>query len=287
MKLIDKLKNMFTEEIEEEEIKKEVMKVEIPAPAVKKEEKKAEVKRENRIENKLEIEKKEEKFVFPVYFDDKDFDDLEKKEEIKLPKKENKIDSISEKISSNYKGGKKDLKKEEIKTEKKTFKPTPIISPIYGILDKNYTKDDVVVNNKEVINYYKESENVTIDDVRAKAYGSLEDELENTLFGETSVLFGEDMGTSSNDEEKDIFADLEGEDPVGENGFDNSINDIISKYDAPIGKEEVENDYPKRKKSYDDLNKNDFIDNNINDENNEIDDDLFNLIDSMYEKEDE
>ena len=34
--------------------------------------------------------KKEEKFVFPVYFDDKDFDDLEKPKEKKIEKKKEK-----------------------------------------------------------------------------------------------------------------------------------------------------------------------------------------------------
>ena len=30
------------------------------------------------------------------------------------------------------------------KSEEKKFKPTPIISPVYGILDKNYHKEDIV-----------------------------------------------------------------------------------------------------------------------------------------------
>lgn len=38
------------------------------------------------------------------------------------------------------------LKEEPRKKEpSKPFKPTPIISPVYGILDQNYTKDDVIV----------------------------------------------------------------------------------------------------------------------------------------------
>ena len=71
------------------------------------------------------------------------------------------------------------------KEEKKMFKPTPIISPVYGILDKNYHKEDIV--NRAEVKDTPSKEN-PIDVVRDKAYGSLEDELENTLFG-NSILF--------------------------------------------------------------------------------------------------
>ena len=79
MGLMDKFKNLFTEEVEEvKPIKKEVRHVEIKAP--KKEPEEMPKKEENTISDSTTI-KKEEKFVFPVYFDDKDFDDLEKPKE--------------------------------------------------------------------------------------------------------------------------------------------------------------------------------------------------------------
>lgn len=99
-------------------------------------------------------------------------------------------------------------------TPKKTFTPSPIISPVYGILDKNYTKDDIVdkkdglkrekivkaVEKKNVGKTIEEAENelekevvtpvkpvvkeevsvVDIDTVRKKAFGELED-LEKTF----------------------------------------------------------------------------------------------------------
>ena len=68
MGFVDKLKNLFTEEEEEMEetpVKKEVIHVDIPAPVKPKEE-----------EKEVPVEKEEEKFKFPVYFDDKDFDEL-------------------------------------------------------------------------------------------------------------------------------------------------------------------------------------------------------------------
>lgn len=170
MGLMDKFKNLFTEEVEEvKPIKKEVRHVEIPAP--KKEIEVTPKKEMDTISDSTAI-KKEEKFVFPVYFDDKDFDDLEKpkKKEIKQPIK---------KIDNAYNGSKR-----EIVEEKKNFRPSLIISPVYGVLDKNYHKDDITSKREPKRNtYYKKTEDVTIDDIRDKAYGTLEDELKNNILG--------------------------------------------------------------------------------------------------------
>lgn len=87
-------------------------------------------------------------------------------------------------------------------TPKKTFTPSPIISPVYGILDKNYTKDDIVdkkggmkrekvvkpiVKKEEPVVTIEQAEEkmnntveIDIDSVRKKAYGELED-LEKTF----------------------------------------------------------------------------------------------------------
>lgn len=82
---------------------------------------------------------------------------------------------------------------------KKPFTPSPVISPVYGILDKNYKKDDIVdkqggmkrektvkpvVHSESTIEKEKVEEKETvyevdIDSVRKKAYGSLEN-LEKT-----------------------------------------------------------------------------------------------------------
>lgn len=59
----------------------------------------------------------------------------------------------------------------EKKEEKTYFKPSPIISPIYGVLDKNYTKDDVKEKKEVRLTTYSRS-NVSVDDIRNKAYGT-------------------------------------------------------------------------------------------------------------------
>ena len=84
--------------------------------------------------------------------------------------------------------------KEKPEKEKK-FKPTPIISPVYGVLDKNYNKEDIQAK-KHTTSYTADS----IDEVRKKAYGSLEDDIETTLFGSSSMLFKDEV----KDKEKDI-----------------------------------------------------------------------------------
>lgn len=68
----------------------------------------------------------------------------------------------------------------EKKEEKTYFKPSPIISPIYGILDKNYKKEDVKEKKEVRITTSYTRSNVSVDDIRNKAYGSrrLEEEAE-------------------------------------------------------------------------------------------------------------
>ena len=59
----------------------------------------------------------------------------------------------------------------EKKEDKAYFKPSPIISPIYGILDKNYTKEDVVSKKDIRITSNYSRSNVNVDDIRNKAFG--------------------------------------------------------------------------------------------------------------------
>ncbi len=64
----------------------------------------------------------------------------------------------------------------EKKEERCYFKPSPIISPIYGILDKNYKKEDVVSRKDIRLGTGFSRSRVSVDDIRNKAYGEQEDE---------------------------------------------------------------------------------------------------------------
>ena len=59
----------------------------------------------------------------------------------------------------------------EKKEERTYFKPSPIISPIYGILDKNYKKEEIVPKREVRLTSSYARENLDLDEVRKKAYG--------------------------------------------------------------------------------------------------------------------
>ena len=87
MKFLEKVKNMFTEEVEEEvkPIKTEVRKVEIPAPVKQVIKEESSSVNDNISQN--ETIRKEEKAKAPVFFDDKDFDKLPTASSIESEKK--------------------------------------------------------------------------------------------------------------------------------------------------------------------------------------------------------
>lgn len=299
MKFLEKVKNMFTEEIEEEvaPIQTEVRKVEIPSPV------KVPVKEEVREKN--QEEKKEEKFKFPVYFDDKDFDSLKsasevrKKEEPKIEKQPPKVPK--EPPRKEAYGGKKPAFNTPIKEERKTFKPTPIISPVYGVLDKNYKKDDIVPKKRVVETY--SSKALTVDDVRNKAFGTLEDDLETTLFGSSSILFNQE--TKELEENLDLLDELDIQEEKPRHGDQETLSRTEKNRELEL-LDEVENleqivinerpeIVPPLEESKEETSIKEPIGNMVEDEMDKIcnepeeeltESDLFNLIDSMYEKKD-
>ncbi len=193
MGFLDKVKNLFTDEIEEEPVKSEVIQVEIPAPAKETNE---EVKEE--VSDNVSISN-EEKVSTPIFFDDDYFKELDQ------PKSNIYKDQIKN------------------KDEKKHFKPTPIISPVYGVLDKNYSKEDITTKAKPV---EKQSTSITLDDVRRKAYGTLEDDLETTMVNSNSILFNNET------KDDDLFDELIDIDEPKETKDDNELFDLIdSMYD--------------------------------------------------------
>lgn len=257
MGFLEKVKNMFTEEVEEDvkikKVKNEVTKIEIESPAKKEDDK------------LFENFRFKEENTQPIFFDESDFNDLnfaDKKEEPIKEEKKNKekinYDEVKEETRTSFyeKKDKKEIK-EEIKEEKKNFKPTPIISPVYGILDKNYHKEDIV-SKADVINNQKEP---NVDSIRNKAYGTLEDELENTLFGSNSILFKKN-NTEENNNKKELddtlLTDLT--DDIGK-----ELDEIL------IKKEKYIDDSDKKSSTYD-----------------ENDEDLLGFIDStLYKSGDE
>lgn len=186
----------------------------------------------------------------------------------------------------------------ERKEERTYFKPSPIISPIYGILDKNYKKEDVVPKREVRLTSTYARENLSVDDVRRKAYGDLGEDLKKEMSGlshkeESTFAIEEDnlLVDLSKEEDKpsvkevtmgdalEYFQDLgleynvdyvdaSKEKTVGRRVKDNY--DEVSGEKSNITKEEKEESVKKEKKDVE-------IDS---------DDNLFDLIDSMYKDED-
>ena len=195
----------------------------------------------------------------------------------------------------------------DIPKEEKTFKPSPVISPVYGVLDLNYTKDDVKEKAKperEPIFSFS-SNKLDLDDVRAKAFGL------NESSNSTATEIEDDIEQDA--EQDDIDIDLDFEENANEtidmtnNGkpvvdsvtvgdaeeyfedlgleYNVDYKDSKKKVKAKTAKEEskediskedaVITDKPKRKKKEKEED---------NDIDIDIEDNLFDLIDSMYDE---
>jgi hypothetical protein len=155
--------------------------------------------------------------------------------------------------------------KDASRSETRVFKPSPVISPIYGILDKNYKKDEIV-ERKDINTRTEKPKEISYDYVRRKAYGTLEDELENTI--------------SSIKTEENVDNILEKVDELNKTseGIENLLDEIEKNTSVTIGElEESIKDENERIEDESDI-----------EVENTLEHDLFNLIDSMYDdKEDE
>ena len=304
MGLLDKIKNLFTDEeeiIETQEIEIEEEKVEEPKlPTFMREKIEKEEKQINILEEKAKEEEKlsdrelvrpNNSFKFPVAFEEKDFEipsysnqNIMQKEQEKEKKK-----SVSELYA----------KKETKKKEKHVFKATPIISPVYGILDKNYKKEELKAKKESEYELKRPSKKVDFESVRMKAFGTLADELQDNLLDDIKDVKETSNVEVYHDEELlgDILVDNNNEDTtIGtaeENYYDFGVayevpreqekNEatsevkIINHNDEDVVAEKIEvketnSDEVKKSKGKEDV---------------ELTDDLFDLIDSMYEERDD
>lgn len=193
MGLLDKIKNVFFEEeyveIEEpvERPKKIAKKIEVPE--IKKtehvvreennnesvdENKEDSVKTEKHIERTTrsalsEREPKvESNFKFPMTFEEDDFREEKVIIEENAKELEKEKEVILREVEREYVPPVYERKKVE-EDRKPVFRPTPIISPIYGILDKNYKKEEIV--QKREVRISSSNRKLDVDSVRNKAYG--------------------------------------------------------------------------------------------------------------------
>ncbi len=322
MKLLDKLKNaLFEEEYVEVEEPKEPKKKEKPiAKKIVVDEKPS--KKAHKEEVIIEEEKKEEAkqdnatkdFKFKAILDD-DFIDLDAKREEKLapkvddkpkiPEKPKHVKKEKEEVHPLYQGdNKKEDKKlygsngnNEIKIheygsvsrqrEKKTFHPSPIISPIYGVLDQNYKKDEVATKKEVRITSSYKTKNIDVDSVREKAYGNSDDIFEEELTSNKQKdQDNDELITDGNIDikEEDSLLDISDENTpsvakVTVGDAEEYYSDLGLEYN--IDYKDVSHEKATGRRT--DLKK--FAEEDVNVDDATIEDNLFDLIDSMYDDE--
>jgi len=322
MGFLNKVKNIFFEEeiieIEEEPKKEEPVAKKIELPKNEKVEKKYDFE-----EEKIPSEKENK---FPMDFDDDDFKE-EKEETIEEPY--NDISSSVPRRSERRKNSSYDDRIEEVfvdeeelsspkieipketkydfeleygrekesekpglyegKNHKKAFTPTPIISPIYGILDKNYKKDDVVTK-KEIRLSSATPKKIDLDTVREKAYGDLTSDISQSMeeiekdyeINSVDVIEEEDLLYDLNDDSSPAVKKVtvgDAEEYFNELGLEYNIDyKDTSMSQNKVAKEKtrrttVEEEQPNEEK--------DEIEETTD---GEIESNLFDLIESMYDE---
>ena len=168
MGVFSKLKNIFYDEVEVDEPAKEI-KIDKPVKkeivekprveeikVVRQEEKREESKREeapkenDNFGNERDLFRSERTFNFTQFDDD----------EIDLPPRRNVLEREKKVVKQEV--------KEPVVEQPKVFKPSPVISPIYGILDKDYKKEEIAPKKVEVKETILSANTVNYDTVRRK-----------------------------------------------------------------------------------------------------------------------
>ncbi len=285
MGLLNKLKNALFEE-EEIDLEATPDKVIIKDEEPVKPKPVEEFKEKKPVQTERDLFKVENTFNFPDFDEEEFLTSYEPPKPSKPPvrRSENTYvnkEKTQEKPLSKRKKEKNSTKEQPIT---KTFKPSPVISPVYGILDKNYKKEDFVKKTKSPEN----KKTVDVDTVRKKAFGTLEEDIEKTLDEKPVKSFYKESKSIDEllNESIDDTIELNYEKPVdeyeeeskimyNEEDFTNNIEEELDKVNEKLElKEERKNKTPKKKKEYV--------------EEDTLENDLFDLIDSMYEdREDE
>ena len=279
------------------------------------------------------VEKYDNDFKFPIDLEESDFTEISRvsrqartnmqQDVEKYDPKEEQVKKASQKVHSKKEVKVAELykdKKDDLKEDIKKFQATPIISPIYGVLDKNYRKDEIETRggNYEI---NRPSKTIDFDSVRKKAYGNnkLEEDIKNNLMCENCDYFKNAKTCKKDLDKDDLMYDAlcEKEDDItldeaAENYYDYGVEyekkvdiDSYEQLDEEEVKivnheEEEVSELPKAKKSHgvppvkssinllSTLKKSAGDDEDVETESKgkdlELTDDLFNLIDSMYDE---
>jgi len=286
MGFMSKIKNILFEEEEIEEVVKEEV---VEKPVVKKEIVKENIESfsytpEKNVETASSVEdlserelfKSESTFKFPA-FDEEEFEKtMPKTRNTNVLAYEKKKEKPKSPVYGRY-------ERIETSVEKKKFKPSPIISPVYGILDKDYKPEDIMPKKKEEKEHKRNV--LDVDSVRRKAFGTLEDDIEKTLTEPTVSFYEEPVEIQKEKKEAELKKELEEKVKTIDELLEDSVTDEISvniEETAKLNIDDLEEELDKLEdESLAILDGIDDVEPNL--EEDTLESDLFDLIDSMYE----
>lgn len=297
MGLFGKIKNIFYDE-EIVDVPEEPKSVEKPKIEEVKVEKKVEpIKRETPVINTTPTYSEREIFTrettntfkFPMLDEEEVKPARTRVNALESARMEKKKEETEKARTDKYKG----LFKENTTTSSKpdrVFKPSPVISPVYGVLDKNYTREEII-ERQENITRTTNPKDMNYDAVRRKAYGTLEDELESTLSKLSEPEIHEKVEKPVTKEEEksieDLLNEIEGNRNMSIGDIEEKIKDKMEEEEEKsISDDEFLKEFMARtsKKEEETIKEEKATTKEEDvDTDKTLEHDLFNLIDSMYE----
>lgn len=293
MGLFNKIKGILFEEVEDDEV------VDTPKPKVSEAKKpiaeriepqkreevvintppKVEVPKEVKHDqiNERDLFKSDNTFPFQE-FDEKEFESMSR---VNKPKPTTNVLEYEKKkkIEKKYDLGRYERVEKTEVVERRKFKPSPIISPVYGILNEDYKPEDI--KEKKVDNKDKA---IDFNSVRKKAFGEIPKEEPTTYYEETVTV-----KLKENEEEKkqkvktidelledtsDVVVDINDEVEPEENVDESKTEEVVEP--EVMGYESVDKDLEDLKPKHEEKSSESVDDDTL-------ENDLFDLIDSMYD----
>ena len=289
MSFMNKVKNFFYEDIEEEVEEQEPKKKFNPFKKESKveeqivKEEPIDVKQEaNNDLSERELFKAERTFNFPMDLGDEIFDN-EEETKVDIPTRREPVREETYTRSIYHNISREEPKKDE---PKKKFRPSPVISPVYGILDKNYTVDDVVDVDKTK-EFSLDKRMIEYDAVRSRAYIDKNEEIEKSI--NNDIFYNLDEEDAPNDELQAeepsviITYDEIAEAPI-EEAKEVEFKETEVKEEIPVEEPEEDEDIAPDVKIETPKKKGKKVKEEKKEESKE---DLFNLIDNMYNEDEE
>ena len=286
MGLLNKIKGILFEEVEEDEVvstpkseeKKPIAeKIEpqrkVEEPVEKSVPKVTAPVKETKTENLNERDLFKSDNISPFFdFDEEEFSNMSR---VQKPKTTNVMEYERKKrVEKRYDMGNfSKIERTEV-VEKKKFKPSPIISPVYGILNEDYKPEDIKSKTDNVVNT-----GLDFNSVRKKAFG------EETLGEPEATYYEESVTVKVKENEEEKQQKVKTIDELLEDTSDVTIdvdekNSVEDKNDIKATDEVA--DYERIDKC--DVNKTEMR--KVEDDDT-LENDLFDLIDSMYDNREE